>query len=187
MGHKSSPSSQRGFTLIEAMISLVILSFGILSLAVVYSQGLFYANQTQVDYIAEKKAEEAVETIFTARDTGILTWAQIQNVSGTTGTDGGVFLDGPRPLLDPGPDGLVGTQDDDASQPDSVIIGPGTDNVLGTADDQSMNLNPWMTRTIAISPVTGEDNLRMITVTVAYKMGKLNRTFVLVSYVSAFA
>lgn len=187
MRRNSRHSRQRGFTLIEAMISLVILSFGILSLAVVYSQGLFYANQTQVDYIAEKKAEEAVETIFTARDTGILTWAQIQNVAGSTGSDGGVFLDGPQPLLDSGPDGLVGTADDDASKPDAVIIGPGADNVLGTADDESTNLNPWMTRTIAITPVTGEPNLRMITVTISYKSGRMNRTFVLVSYISSFA
>src|SRR5215813_4660974 len=100
---------QSGFTLIEALISLVILSFGILSLAVIYSQGIYYSNMTQVDYIAEKKAEEAIETIFTARDTGVLTWAQIQNVTGTTGTDGGVFIEGPQPLLDPGADGVVGT------------------------------------------------------------------------------
>lgn len=178
---------QTGFTLLEAMISIVILSFGILSLAVVYSQGIYYANASQIDYIAEKKAEEAVETIFTARDTGLLTWAQIQNVAGTTGSDGGVFLDGPRPLLDPGPDGLVGTADDDASNPDSVITGPGPDGVLGTPDDDRMNLNPWMTRTIAIAPVNGEANLRQITVTINYQYGKMKRSFVLISYISAFA
>ena len=104
------------------MISIVILSFGVLSLAAVYAQGIMYASLTQYDYIAEKKAEEAVETIFTARDTKILTWAQIQNVS-----TGGVFIDGARPLLDPGPDGLVGTADDNSALPDSIIIGPGAD------------------------------------------------------------
>ncbi len=113
-----------GFTLIEAMISIVILSFGVLSLAAVYAQGIMFASLTQYDYIAEKKAEEAVETIFTARDTKVLTWAQIQNVSSN-----GVFIDGPRPLLDPGADGLVGTADDNAALPDSIIIGPGTDGV----------------------------------------------------------
>jgi Tfp pilus assembly protein PilV len=81
-----------GFTLIEAMISIIILSFGVLSLAAIYAQGIMYASLTQYDYIAEKKAEEAVETIFTARDTKVLTWAQIQNVS-----TGGVFIDGARP------------------------------------------------------------------------------------------
>jgi type II secretory pathway pseudopilin PulG len=171
-----------GFTLIEAMISIVILSFGVLSLAAVYAQGIMYASLTQYDYIAEKKAEEAVETIFTARDTKVLTWAQIQNTA-----QGGVFLGGPQPLLDPGADGLVGTADDNAALPDSIIIGPGADGVLGTADDKVVNLNPWMTRTIAISAVTGEANLRQITVTINYKMGRIQRTYTLISYISPFA
>jgi type II secretory pathway pseudopilin PulG len=171
-----------GFTLIEAMSSIVVLSFGVLSLAVVYAQGIMYASLTQYDYIAEKKAEEAVETIFTARDTKVLTWTQIQNVA-----QSGVFLGGPQPLLDPGADGLVGTADDNASLPDCIIIGPGPDGILGTADDKVVNLNPWMTRTIAISAVTGEANLRQITVTINYQIGRIQRTYTLISYISAFA
>lgn len=171
-----------GFTLIEAMMSIIILSFGVLSLAVVYAQGIMFASLTQYDYIAEKKAEEAVETIFTARDTKILTWSQIQNAS-----VGGVFLDGARPLLDPGPDGLVGTADDNVGLPDCIIIGPGPDGILGTADDKVVNLNPWMTRTIAITPVNGETNLRQITITINYQVGRINRTYTLISYISAFA
>lgn len=171
-----------GFTLIEAMISIIILSFGVLSLAAVYAQGIMYASLTQYDYIAEKKAEEAIETIFTARDTKILTWTQIQNVA-----QGGVFLDNAQPLLDPGADGLVGTADDNAALPDSIIIGPGPDGILGTADDKVVNLNPWMTRTIGITPVTAEANLRQITITINYQMGRIKRTYTLISYISAFA
>jgi prepilin-type N-terminal cleavage/methylation domain-containing protein len=184
MATRHKISRQRGFTLLEAMISIVILSFGVLSLAVVYSQGLFYANVTQFDYIAEKKAEEAVETIFTARDTQLLTWAQINNAGGSTN---GVFLVGAQPLLDPGPDGLVGTADDDATKPASVIVGPGPDGVLGSSDDTKINLNPWMTRTIQIQDVSGEVNLRQITITIDYTFGRMHRTFTLVSYISAFA
>ena len=172
----------KGFSLLEAMISIVVLSVGVLSLAAVYAQGIMFANSSQFDYIAEKKAEEAVETIFTARDTKLLTWAQIANVS-----QGGVFVDGPRPLLDPGPDGLVGTADDNAALPDQIIVGPGADGVLGTSDDDVVNLNPWMTRTIAIVPVTGEANLRQITVTINYTLGPSQRTYTLISYISAFA
>ncbi|HKW57966.1 MAG TPA: prepilin-type N-terminal cleavage/methylation domain-containing protein [Candidatus Acidoferrum sp.] len=171
-----------GFSLLEALISLVVLSVGVLSLAAVYAQGIMFANSTQFDYIAEKKAEEAVETIFTARDTKILTWAQIQNSS-----QGGVFVDGARPLLDPGPDGLVGTADDNAALPDQIIVGPGPDGILGTADDQVINLNPWMTRTIQILPVQNEPNLRQITVTINYALGQAQRTYTLISYISAFA
>ena len=95
---------QSGFTMIEALISIVILSFGVLSLAAVYAQGIYFASLTQFDYVAEKKAEQAVEVIFTARDNDTLTWAQIQNTS-----SGGVFLPGPQAMLQPGTDGLVGT------------------------------------------------------------------------------
>lgn len=164
------------------MISIFVLTFGVLSLAAVYAQGIFFASLSQYDYVAEKKAEQAVEAIFTARDIKQLTWASIQNVSSN-----GVFLNGPQPILVPGTDGLVGTTTDSGSTHEFITIGPGPDGILGTADDQVVDLNPWMTRTIAISAVTGETNLRMITVTINYQVGKLNRTYTLISYISAFA
>ncbi|HXM94609.1 MAG TPA: prepilin-type N-terminal cleavage/methylation domain-containing protein [Candidatus Acidoferrum sp.] len=177
----------RGFTVVEALVSVVVLSFGVLSLAGVYTQGIVFAGMAKWDYIAQKKAEAAVETIFTARDTQLLTWAQIQNVAGTSGTDGGVFLDGPQPLLDPGPDGLIGTADDIAAIPDTVIIGPGPDNVLGTPDDLVVVLNTVMTREIQIVPVPNEPNLRQITITIKYTIGNTRKVYTLISYVSAFA
>ena len=171
-----------GFTLLEAMISIFVLTFGVLSLAAVYAQGIFFASLSQYDYVAEKKAEQAVEAIFTARDIKQLTWSSIQNVS-----NNGVFLDGAQPILVPGTDGLVGTVTDQGSADELITIGPGPDGILGTADDQVVDLNPWMKRTIAITPVTGEANLRMITVTINYQVGKMNRTYTLISYISAFA
>ena len=173
---------RNGFTLIEAMLSIVVLAIGVLSLVAVYAQGIFLASLSQYDYVAEKKAEQAVEAIFTARDIKQLTWASIQNVS-----NNGVFLDGPQSILVPGTDGLVGTTTDTGSLDEYITIGPGPDGILGTADDQVVDLNPWMTRTIAISGVTGETNLRMITVTINYQVGRLNRTYTLISYISAFA
>jgi hypothetical protein len=184
---KSKARTQAGFTLIEAMISIVVLTFGVLSLAAVYAQGLFYSSLAQYDYIAEKKAEQAVEAIFTARDTKILKWTDIQNVSGTSGSDGGVFLDGAQPILVPGTDGLVGAKSDQGAANEVVIIGPGPDHIFGTADDETMDLNPWMTRTIVIVPVSGELNLRQITITIDYTVGRLHRQYTLVSYNSAFA
>ena len=175
-------SRENGFTLIEAMVSLVILTFGILALAAVYTQGIVFANIAQYDYIAEKKAEETVETIFTARDTQILNWAAIQNV-----TNGGVFLDGPQPLLVPGTDGLLGTQNDAGAAPDVVIIGPGPDKQIGTADDIVFPLTGFMTREIQIFNIENQPNLRQIVVTVNYQAANKKRQYVLVSYISAFA
>jgi type II secretory pathway pseudopilin PulG len=170
---------QSGFTLLEAMISILVLSFGVLSLAAIYSQGILYASFAQYDYIAEKKAEQAVEAIFTARDIKSLSWSNLQNVS-----QGGVFVDLPSRILLPGADGLVGTQADVGSPDEVVITGQGT----------TLNLNPWMTRTIAIRPVNiggdptkPEANLRQITVTMQYTVGGRIRTYTLVSYISSFA
>jgi type II secretory pathway pseudopilin PulG len=179
-------NSQSGFTLLEAMIATVILSFGILSLAAVYAQGIQVANMTQLDYIAEKKAEEAVETIFAARDSHLLLWTNIRNVSGGGGGSDGVFLVGPQPLLAAGPDGLYGTADDDKANPDVVIVGPGPDNILGTADDVVMPLTN-MTRTIDIADVTGESGLRQITITLTYTSGSMSRQYTLVSFIAQFS
>jgi prepilin-type N-terminal cleavage/methylation domain-containing protein len=155
------PRKQKGFTLVEVMIAMVVMAVGILSLASIFTQGLKSSYQSQIQYIAQQKAQEAMETIFTARDTRLLTSVQINNVS-----NGGIFMDGPQPLLAPGPDGLFGTGDDDANNPDTIVIGPGKDNVFGTADDVSIPLTPWMTRTIVIAPSANTPNLKTITVTI---------------------
>jgi prepilin-type N-terminal cleavage/methylation domain-containing protein len=184
--NKQRQNPQSGFTLLEAMIAIVILSFGILSLAAVYAQGIQVASMTQMDYIAEKKAEEAVETIFAARDSKLLAWVNVRNVTGTGGGNDGVFVVGPQPLLAAGPDGLFGTSDDDTSNPDVVIMGPGPDGILGTSDDVVMSLKN-MTRTIDIVDVPGESGLRQITITLTYTTGALTRQYTLVSYIAQFS
>lgn len=177
---------KNGFTMIEALISIFVMAIGILGLGAVYAQGILYADQAQYQYIAEKKAEEAVETIFTARDTGLAVWSQVQNTDSGTNPPG-IFLVGPQPLCDPGPDGLVGTADDNCQLPDTVIIGPGPDGILGTADDLTVNLNNFMTRQIQILGVTNEPNLRQVNVIMVYSVGGRTRTYTLVCYISAFA
>jgi prepilin-type N-terminal cleavage/methylation domain-containing protein len=184
--NKRHRSQQSGFTLLEAMIAIVILSFGILSLAAVYAQGIQVANMTQLDYIAEKKAEEAVETIFAVRDAHLLPWTNIRNVTGSGGTNDGVFLVPPQPLLAAGPDGLYGTADDDTANPDVVIMSAGPDKILGTSDDVVMSLRN-MTRTIAIADVTGESGLRQITITLTYTVGSMSRQYTLVSFIARFS
>ena len=182
MNDMRSNRRKRGFTLLETMIAMVILSFGILSLASVYTQGIRVSNGNQISFIAQQKAQEAMETIFTARDSGTLTFTNIANVS-----KGGVFLDGAQRLCDAGPDGVLGTADDNCAIPNVIVTGPGPDQVLGTADDTVINLNPWMTRTITIVPVQGTTNLNQVTITVNYTYQGRSSQFVLVSYISGWA
>jgi prepilin-type N-terminal cleavage/methylation domain-containing protein len=173
---------QKGFTLIETMIAMAVLSFGILSLASIYTQGLKSSYQTQIQFIAQQKAQEALETIFTARDTKLLTWSQITNIS-----QGGVFKDGPQVLCAAGPDGLFGTDDDIIAQPDYVTIGPGPDKIFGTPDDVVMPLNPWMTRTILFTPSASTPNLNQITITIKWTYGGQTAQFQVISYISNYA
>jgi len=175
-------SKQKGFTLLETMIAMAILSFGVLSLASFYTQGLKNSNQVQMQYIANQKAQQALESIFTSRDTQLLSFTQINNVS-----KGGVFLDGAQPLLAAGPDGLVGTPDDDTKTPDVIITGPGKDGILGTSDDTYIPLNPWMTRTIAIAPVNSYSNMVQITITVNYNYEGQVGQVQIVSYLSSYS
>ena len=178
----SRPRKQRGFTLIEVMVAMAVLSFGVLSLVSIFTQGLRASYKTQIQYIAQQKAQEAMESIFTARDTRLVTSAQINNVS-----NGGIFKDNAQPLYAPGPDGLFGTADDDSTNPDAIVIAPGPDGIFGTADDVSINLNPWMTRTVVIAPVANTPNLKSVTVTVNWTFQGQTSQYQLVSFISNFS
>jgi prepilin-type N-terminal cleavage/methylation domain-containing protein len=165
-----------GFTLVETLIALVILSGGLLALASAFAQGMIIMSTAHYHQMAKEKASEAVESVFTSRDTRIITWAQIRNVS-----NGGIFLNGPQPLRGAGPDGLVNTADDTARENETF---PGPDGQLGTADDVVVPLADF-TREIQITDIG--PNLRQIRVIVNYRIGHLNRQYQLVSFISSFA
>jgi hypothetical protein len=172
--------SQSGFTMIEAVFALGIIAVGLLGLLAAFVQGMTMLASSQPDFIAKEKAAEAIESVYSARDSHVLTWAQLQNVIGRGG-DGGVFLDGAQSLRDPGPDGIVNTADDGAIQ---RVITPGPDNVLGTADDVWTALEGY-TREIRIRDEGL--NLRRVTVTVTFRLGSLTRQYVVTTLISSFA
>jgi hypothetical protein len=164
------------------MIALLVLVIGILGLAAMLADALAYMGGSQYDFIAQQKAEQAVEAIFTAKYNNTVTWAQVSNFG--VGNPAGLFLPGAQPLLQTGPDGLVGSVNDVAAPPD-FILDPGTDGKLGTADDVQRPLGAF-TRTITITNVAGNANLRTITVTINYRMGRFNRNYTLNTLISAF-
>jgi len=151
-----------GFTLIEAAVAIVVLTIGVVGIASVFVSGLKVMGSSQNTFIAKEKAEEAIESVFAGRDDQNLTWSQILNVKGASGSDGGVFLDGPLPINDPGPDGLVNTKDDGAME---YIVLPGPDGVYGTADDVEVPLAQFC-REIQIRNSPTIPNLRTLTVIV---------------------
>jgi type II secretory pathway pseudopilin PulG len=177
--HKALRSSA-GFTLVEAAISLLILSIGVMGLAATMTNSIALMSMSEADYIAQQKAEEAVESVFYARDSQNYTWAQIQNVS-----NGGIFLNGPEVLCDPGPDGIIDTADDNTTDLDAIYI-PGPSGTLDGSDAIKQTLSNY-TRTIAITNVVepGEatTTLRQITVTINYTVGRFQRVYTLTSYI----
>lgn len=175
-------ASPAGFSLIEAMIAMVVLAFGVLGLAAMMTDGIAYMNMSQADFIAQQKAEAAIESIFYARDSKIYSWAQLQNIT----TAQGVFLTAPEVLCDPGPDGIVDTVDDNVANVD-VIWAPGPNGILtDPANATRMALSTY-TRTIVIADVPGDPNVRTITVTISYTAGRFKRNYTLTSYISRFS
>ena len=87
MHRTSGGTASAGFSLIETVIAMGILATGLLSLAGVFAMGLRNLAGSSANLIAREKAREAVESVHTARDTRVITLAQIRNVA-----HGGVFL-----------------------------------------------------------------------------------------------
>jgi prepilin-type N-terminal cleavage/methylation domain-containing protein len=178
-------SSENGFSLVEVMVALGVLTVGALGAAMVLTTGMQTLSSSPADVIVTQKATQAIEAVFSARDSHRLPWAQIRNVRGGSGADNGVFLDGPQPLHTAGPDGLVNTVDDDAAI-ESMRL-PGRDQMLGTGDDQTVTLNSF-TREVVIRDVSGENgNLRSVVVTITYQNGPTRRTYTLTTFISSYS
>jgi type II secretory pathway pseudopilin PulG len=179
---------ESGFSLIETVVALGILATGLLGLAGVFTLGMAHMATSSANLVAREKAREAVESVHTARDTEVISWAKINNDDATVP---GVFLHGAQPLYKAGLDGLVNTADDAAAGYETQRL-PGPDGILGNADDVTTSMTNY-TRAIVISPllkddgITVNDDLRKITVTITYSVGPVRRTYTLTTYISAIS
>ena len=108
MRHKKSVDNNvrrksRGFSLIEVMIAMVVLTVGLLAVIASFATAIAATQSAQEDLIARHKALDAMESIYTARNSQQIPFASIANQ-----VNGGVFKSGAQALLCAGPDGLVG-------------------------------------------------------------------------------
>jgi prepilin-type N-terminal cleavage/methylation domain-containing protein len=183
-----SGHQQRGFSLIEVMISTVVMTIGLVSLLGVFGLAMAATQGSDQNAIAKQLANESLESILTARETATIPWASIQN----TGS-GGIFLPGSQPIDCPGIDGIIGTADDAACGP-QTLQQPGPDGIFGTADDVFLPLTNY-TRTILITEATGPPplnnpipELNVVTITVTYNNPriKLQQNYTLNTYVSEY-
>jgi prepilin-type N-terminal cleavage/methylation domain-containing protein len=185
-GPDSGPRSENGFSLIEVMVAIAILSAGLMSLVGVFALGVQRMTLSTPMLLAREKAREAVESVHAARDNGELAWNTVLNTNA-----GGVFLTGEQDLRVPGNDGLVNTVDDGAIE---TMRKPGYDQQLGTADDEIVPLTGFK-REIRITTLNYDagvgvgvnPTLRQVQVIVKYKVENAWRTYTLTTYVSAYA
>jgi hypothetical protein len=181
------------------MISMVILTIGLLGVLGVFGLAISANQASQVDMIARQVASEAMESIFTARNTSQLQWSAIAN---TTASPPGIFVSGSQSILCAGADGILGTADDapcltasGAVCPNGgveCLTEPGPDGIVGTADDVTQSLSNYK-RTIAISPLLdGSGNiiptLNSVNITITYNVPNSSflKTYVLNEYISSY-
>jgi prepilin-type N-terminal cleavage/methylation domain-containing protein len=193
----SRTKAQSGFTLLEVLVSMTVLTVGLVSLLGVFGLAMATTQTSQQDMIAKQLADESYESIVTARNTTQINWDQLQNVGSTTCTvtgasTCGIFLVGPQLIYQAGADGIYGTADDVLSGLRQTVKDPGPDGIFGTADDIIIPLNGYQ-RTIAITPAYDASGnvistLRTVTITVQYTTPQtsLPKTYTLTSFVSQF-
>ena len=186
--HVVPPAGDRGFSLIELLIAMLVLTIGVLSLLGVIALGVQTVAASSPMLIAREKAREAVESVHAARDTGELAWNRIHNVA-----NGGVFLAGMQDIRLPGADSLINTADDASAVLESIRQ-PGADGILNNADDIITQLDSNLfQREIAITTLNQDGttnvnpNLRRITVTVRYRVLGAWRTYTLSTYISNYS
>ena len=192
---------QRGFSLMEVVISMAVLTVGLVSLLGVFGLAMASTLTSQEDMIAKQLANEAYESVVTARNTSQITFDDIQNVNSsncpvTGAASCGIFVgtsSSPTfgPIYNAGADGIFGTSDD-AAAGEAAMTDPGPDGIYGTADDLQLPLVGYQ-RAIQITTAYDANNnpmtaLRGVTITIQYTTSqtKLPKTYVLNSYISQF-
>ena len=159
---KHRSQSEGGFSLLEMVVAMLILTIGLLGVASAISYALMASNRGRGITNSKMLIVGILEQMETLRDTGQLHFTEISNaqVLGSTFTG---FPDTFQPISrTPGPDGIFGTADD--------LRDPGPDGVYNTPDDFSNPAlaRPGISRKIIIATLPDNDFLKKITVTLRY-------------------
>lgn len=181
--------SEAGFTYIDVMCAMVILTVGILALLSAIAGGVLQSNAQQQQLNAKQIAASTMESIMSVKETADplrrLGWNAVGNVgSNPDGAGGfsGIFLNGLQPVrADAGPDQTFGTNDDNGA----VIAG--TQRRIVITDQCDLD-RPSPAPTCA-TPGTFPIMIRLVQVTITYSVGTIQRqevsTTVLTNYAAA--
>lgn len=154
--------SEGGFSLLEMVVAMMILTIGLLGVASAISYALMASNRGRSITNSKMLVVSILEQMETLRDTGQLHFNEISNGQ-VVGSNFTGFPATFQPVSTiPGPDGIFGTADD--------LIDAGPDGVYATSDDftNPARARPGVTRQILISTLTDNDYLKKIQVTLRY-------------------
>jgi hypothetical protein len=160
-----------------------------MSLAYGIGIGLAVVQMSTMDTIAREKAREAMEDVFTARDTSTISFTQICNIPTGSNPNNCLFVNGLTPMYTADSSGLVNTNAAATQGVLETYVTPGPDGILGTADDITYNLTGFQ-RSIQVTSVSSSDGytvLAQVTVTIQYNpLPWLSRTVTMVTVMSPY-
>lgn len=130
---KNSAKGENGFTMVEVVVAILILTIGLMGTAAAITYALQFTTLSKNLTNAKLVIVSAIEEVETLRNTRRLDFKQIENAGKVNNTDSPNFFSGfssgfNQISIDPGRDGVGGTADD-------LSTAPGTDGEWGTSDD----------------------------------------------------
>lgn len=130
---KENPKKQQaGFSLIEAVVAIFILTIGLLGTAAAITYAVEFSNLSRNVSGAKSVIVASIEEIESLRNSQRLDFKQVENVGAVDNTNTPSVFNGfsvgyKDVSFNPGPDGVNGTDDD--------LRNAGADGTYGTGDD----------------------------------------------------
>lgn len=169
---KSRRTNEAGFSMVEAVAAIFILTIGLIGTVAAITYALEFGTISRNVSSAKSVVVSAIEEVETLRNSRRLGFRQIANVGGVDNTGAAHPFNGfstgfKEVSLNPGPDGVFGTDDD--------LRDAGADKTYGTSDDfdNQALIRSGYTRQITITALT--PNLKKVEVKVRYsgRAGKI--------------
>jgi type II secretory pathway pseudopilin PulG len=162
---KNFVKKQDGFSLIEAVVAIFIMTVGLIGTAAALGYAIHYGSISRNVTGAKSIIFAQIEEIEALRNSRRLDFKQIASVGGVDNTNAPAVFNGfstgfKELSLNPGPDGVNGTDDD--------LLDTGADGVYGTGDDFT---NPALVRsgyTRQITITNMSSSMKKVEITVRY-------------------
>lgn len=164
---KKAANVEKGFSLLEVIVAIFVLTIALLGAAAAVTRALEYSTTGRNLGAAKLIIVSTIEEIEALRNSRRLEFKQLANVPDVDNTDvtipfAGFSTDFKPVSTDAGKDRIYGTDDD--------LIEPGPDNTYGTSDDfeNPAKIKQGYQRKITITPLPGNPTIKRVEVKVRF-------------------